>query len=260
MRRRSKPALVGLLLGILFFSSSAFGQEEEKAKAKKHFEAGKSLMKVEDYDTASGQFEKSVKLYPTKAAMLNLANCYLALNDYHHALKWYRHLKFKYKDSLGEELLEAVNKHIKEIKSMSAKLKIDVKQNGATVKVDGDEVGVSPMTSYVIVAPGEHSVEVSLSGHKLFRGKPKAVVGAQTVLEIDLPKLGASKPASASIALAAPVTRPPVKAGRHHLPLPLAGEGRDGVKAGRHPHMINITTFSHYLFAKCICVYSASSI
>ena len=206
-----KLAFLGLLLGILFFSSSVYGQEEEKEKSKKHFEAGKNLMKVDEYDAASEHFEKSVKIFPTKAAMLNLANCYLALHDYHHALKWYQRLKFKYKKALGEDLLEVVNEHIREIKSMSSKLKIKVKQNGATVKVDGRKMGTSPLTSYVIVAPGEHSVEVSLSGHKVFRGKPKAVLGAQTVLEIDLPRLSAPKPASAPVARAAPVTRPLVK-------------------------------------------------
>ncbi len=211
MGTNRKPVFLVLLLGILFFSSSVFSQEEDKAKAKKHFEAGKSLMKLEDYDTASGQFKKSVKLFPTKAAMFNLANCYMALHDYHHALNWYRQLKFKYKDSLGEDLLDAVNEHIREIELLTAKLKIDVKQDGATVKVDGKEVGKSPLTSYVIVAPGKHSVEVSLSGHKVFRGKPKAVLGSQTVLEVDLPKLGASKVASASVARAAPVTKPPIK-------------------------------------------------
>ncbi len=211
MRTHGKPAFLVLLLGILFFSSPVYGREEEKEKSRKHFEAGKSLMKLEDYDTASEQFKKSVDLFPTKAAMLNLANCHMALHDYHNALKWYRQMKFKYKDSLGEDLLEAVNEHIREIKAMSARLKIDVKQNGATVKVDGKEVGVSPLTSYVIVAPGEHSVEVSLSGHKAFRGKPKAVLGAQTVLEIYLAKLGALKPASVSVAWAAPVTKPLVK-------------------------------------------------
>ncbi len=211
MRTHSKPTLLVLLLGILFFSSPVFGQEEEKAKAKKHFEAGKNLMKVDEYDDASEHFKKSVKIFPTKAAMLNLANCYMALHDFHHALNWYQRLKFKYKKSLGEDLLEVVNEHIREIKSMSVKLKIKVKQNGATVKVDGRDMGVSPLTSYIIVAPGEHSVEVSLSGHKVFRGKPKAVLGAQTVLEIDLPRLGAQKPAPESVAQVAPVTRPPIE-------------------------------------------------
>ena len=211
IRIHGKLTFLWLLLGILFFSSSAFGQEEEKEKAKKHFEAGKNLMKVEEYDDASEHFKKSVDHFPTKAAMLNLANCYMALHDYHHALKSYQRLKFKYKKALGEDLLEVVNEHIRTIKSMSAKLKIKVKQSGATVKVDGREMGVSPMTSYVIVAPGEHSVEVSLSGHKAFRGKPKAVLGAQTVLEIDLPRLGEPKPSAASVAWAAPVTRPPIE-------------------------------------------------
>ena len=178
-------------LCILLASLVSLADEtEDKEQARRHFEAGKSLMKVDDYETATVQFEKSVELFPTKAAMLNLANCYLALHDYHNALEWYQRLKFKYKESLGDDLMAVVNEHIREIGQLAAKLKITADPIGSTVLVDGKEVGTTPLTSYVIVAPGKHSIVIAKTGFVTFRKEATTRLGSTTLIETKLVRPG----------------------------------------------------------------------
>lgn len=48
---------------------------EDKELGQKHFKAGVSLLKAEEYAAAALSFEASFEAYPTKNALFNLANC-----------------------------------------------------------------------------------------------------------------------------------------------------------------------------------------
>ena len=64
--------------GIFFAARPTMAQD--KAEAEKHFKAGLTLQKADDFDAAAAAFEKSISLYATKGGLYNLANCYRALH------------------------------------------------------------------------------------------------------------------------------------------------------------------------------------
>ncbi|MCP4601775.1 MAG: hypothetical protein GY847_14880 [Proteobacteria bacterium] len=54
---------------------------DKRGEARRHLEAGKAMMKVDDFARAIEAFDQSVRAYPTKNALFNLANCYKAVRE-----------------------------------------------------------------------------------------------------------------------------------------------------------------------------------
>ncbi|MDD5306372.1 MAG: PEGA domain-containing protein [Deltaproteobacteria bacterium] len=158
----------------------------DKASAQKHFQTGLALMKAEDFAGASAEFETSVSLFPTKTGLFNLANCYKALHRYSKALDALEKLDEKFGEDLDDEMKGSVKRQENEIRALIADVEIAVKQTGAVIKVDGREVGASPLAEAVVVGPGEHAIEVSLDGYEAVSRKITLVSGAKAKESFDL--------------------------------------------------------------------------
>ncbi len=136
-----------------------------KAEAKKHFESGLSLMRTEDFDSAVAEFEMSVEQFPTKTALFNLANCYKALHRYGKALTTIRTLNENFGDLLEGEFKLVVEEFERTVEGMVAKLSVKVDRDGATVSVDSEKVGLSPLNAPLLLALGKHEVTIRLEGY-----------------------------------------------------------------------------------------------
>ena len=82
MARLVVPVFLAFLLG------SRLAAADDKAEARRHFENGLALSdeQTKDYQGALVEFEASVKLFPTKAGLFNLAQCYRRLSRYGEAI------------------------------------------------------------------------------------------------------------------------------------------------------------------------------
>ena len=161
----SKSILCLILLAAFTCCGVALA-EDNKAKAKKHFESGVNFMKTEDFDSAAAEFERSVELFPTKTGLFNLANCYKGLQRYGKAMTTIRILREKYADVLEGDFKHGVEAFEHTIEGMVAKLNVKVDRDGATIAVDGEKVGLSPLTYPLLLSPGKHKVSIRLEGHK----------------------------------------------------------------------------------------------
>ncbi|MBW2276258.1 MAG: PEGA domain-containing protein [Deltaproteobacteria bacterium] len=163
----------------------AFGFAEagpkDKQQAQKHFQAGTELMKVEDFKGALAEFEKSVALYPTKNGLFNLGNCLKALHRYGDALETFERLEREFGKKLNAEMRAALERHIDDLRAVIARIEIRVDRAGATVRLDGEELGKSPLGDSVVVGPGEHSLEVSLGGYESMEREVTIVSGDHRV-------------------------------------------------------------------------------
>ena len=165
---RKKIAILIFLVALVHCGSAIAGDKkaEAKAEAKEHFESGLNLMRTEDFDSAVGEFEMSVKQFPTKTALFNLANCYKALRRYGKALNAIRTLNEKFGDVLEGEFKLEVEEFERTVEGMVAKLDVKVDRDGATVSVDSEMVGLSPLNAPLLLALGKHEVTVQLEGYK----------------------------------------------------------------------------------------------
>ncbi|MCP4676023.1 MAG: PEGA domain-containing protein [Deltaproteobacteria bacterium] len=155
---------VSLCLIVLLAAGPATGGD--KAKSKRHFKSGVSLLQNDKYNAAAAEFEISVELHATKSGIYNLANCYRALHQYDKALAAFHRLSEEYKDELDAEMRDDVERQLSEIRDIVAMIKIKTDQPGATVSIDGRDMGVIPPDEKVILSPGTHEIVVSLDGYE----------------------------------------------------------------------------------------------
>jgi hypothetical protein len=162
-RPSSRIAIASWVLAALFAHAPEV-RADAKADARRHFDAGVSLLKAEDYEGAALSFEASLKLYPTKTALFNLANCHKALKRYDEALVALFRLRRDFAGRLDAEMLAETAAIEKEIRNLVGTLAIEVDRPGAAVLVDGREAGTSPLAKPVLLSPGNHEVTARLSG------------------------------------------------------------------------------------------------
>jgi hypothetical protein len=207
---------------------------DDKAEAKRHFDAGVSLLKAENYEGASSSFEASLEVFPTKTALFNLANCYKALARYDEALAALFRLRRDFAGRLGAEMETETVAIEKEIRNLVGSLKVEVDRPGATVLVDGREVGVSPLSKTLLLAPGSHEVTAELSGVEFGVEKVRMLAGKE--LTVRLKGKGGAPTPTPALQPSQRLRQAGPREGREPEPSPLLppGEGA-GDEGALHP-------------------------
>jgi hypothetical protein len=174
MRRQVCALCVAIFVTCTSWSAIAGDKEE----AKRLFDAGLRLMRLDDFAGATANFERSVSLYPTQNSLFNLANCYKAMQRYGDALVALERLKRDFADKLKAEIKEAVERQQQEIQSLVARLTIQTVPADTTIRIDGKEIGKGPMLGPLLLGPGEHEIEAARPGQRSQRRSVKLVSGA----------------------------------------------------------------------------------
>jgi hypothetical protein len=227
-----------------WLSGADASAQSPKAEAKQHFDAGNALVDNEDYAAATAEFELSVRIYPTKMGLFNLANCYKALNRYGAALEALARLEREFTGKLGGLAGEvAVLKNT--IEGMVGRLDVKVDRDGAAVLVDGAEIGTSPLAAPLVLAPGDHAIEARLEGYtdaaQTVRIAAREKAEASLVLEVKPPPaVEPPPPAPVEIAPAAPEAKPPAAPAVELAPPPPAAPppSPEELKAERLRHVL----------------------
>ncbi len=199
MKRFATSAI--LLLSLTVNVSAV--RADDKQEAIKHFEAGFSLMEKRDFKAASAEFELSVKLYANANNLYNLAGSYRGEKRFEEALDAFNRILAEFNDKIDEELRADVQNQIAMIEKYVSKLNLETLPTGAALRVNGRDVGVSPLKAPLIMSPGDHTIEASLLGYEtgkqqvnLSSGEVKKIVvplaPQKSTLTIDAPQSGAT--------------------------------------------------------------------
>jgi len=189
-----KLAVVAVLASLLCATGVvAAGNREE---ARKHFDAGLSLLEAEDFEGATTAFEASVRLYPTRMNLFNLANCYKALHRYGESLALLDRLEVEFAGRMGEELEAEVEQMREELENVVAHLELTVAPAGAIIVVDGREMGRAPLAGDLVLGPGEHLIEVTLEGHAPVRRAVRLEPRTRVAVLLELEETAAEEPES----------------------------------------------------------------
>ncbi|MCP4604652.1 MAG: PEGA domain-containing protein [Proteobacteria bacterium] len=183
-------ALFFIIWGVagLVFATELLAQDQ-KAAAEQHFDAGKALMKVADFESAVIEFESSVNAFPTKNALFNLANCYKATHRYDQAFETYIRLKKDFEGELSPGMAVKTEEDLREILSMTARLILDVSHPGATIKINSNAV-TKPSR---LIDPGKHAIEISLEGYETVTLEIRVTAAETRREEIDLKPVSSTK-------------------------------------------------------------------
>ena len=221
-------ALVVSLAGTAAFAASA------KEEAKRHFDVGNAFVENEDYAAATAEFELSVSLFPTKMGLFNLANCYKAINKYGDALEALARLEREFAGKLGD-LADDVASLKATVEGMVGRLDVKVDKDGAAIRVDGAEVGKSPLGRALMLASGDHVIEVRLEEYADASQTVRTLSGESREVSLVLEARPTAAPVVAPPVPAKPdeVQEPEVAA---HEPAPVAPGTTQATPAGEGEH------------------------
>jgi tetratricopeptide (TPR) repeat protein len=206
-----RPWLIGILLAVLVTPTLAFAQEGEPngddtevspedpqaaQRARERFQAGMEHFQAHRYRDAIHEFELAASLVPSADIWFNIARAWEELGEHEPAIEYYRRYL---RDRVDPPDRERVEQHIAELEErMEAErqqgqhapttgtLRIRTSIEGATVIVDGREVGESPLSVPITTEPGEHEVFVEKEGYLPFRSQVSVQPGVDTTAYADL--------------------------------------------------------------------------
>ena len=215
-------ACASALLACLWLTPAS-ALADAKADAEKQFRAGVSLQKVEDFEAAISAFEGSLRLYPTKGAWFNLANCLRATHRYPEALTALERLQRDFGSDLQDPMRSTVELQVAELKNLTATLAIEVDRPGAEVAIDGRPVGTSPLPEPIRLGLGDHEVRATLAEFEPAVVRVNLGPAQTATAKLSLSALGAALPPAVPATEApppAPVTRAPAPAEPAPVPPP----------------------------------------
>jgi hypothetical protein len=155
----------------------------EELEGRRHFETGLKLYKEKLYEAALVEFEQSYKIIPRPSALRNVAQCQRDLKRFAEAYGAYERLLSLHLAQMTPAETAAVKKALKDLESVTGVVTVDVNEPGATVSVDGRDVGQTPLSGPVRVDVGPHNIRVIKSGYESFEQSIKVL--AMQSLSVD---------------------------------------------------------------------------
>jgi len=167
--RMSCVSLAAIVVAVASCAASAAAQTESNATAREEaraiFERANVLMENENWEVALAEFQRSFDLYPTRSALFNLAMCEKALHRYRAALGHFADWQTRHGDAAPDAERESVARTIDEIRQLVGFLVVSSSPSGASVLVDDERIGTTPLSDPAPLDAVRHVVEVSLDGH-----------------------------------------------------------------------------------------------
>lgn len=157
-------------------------EEVALARSRVHFDHGLRLTRRSLWQAALVEFEESLRLYPTAVAAYNRALCLRRLYRYPETIAALEEYLERYPAEIDAERRTVVENLLSEIRALLTEVTVQVSHPGATIVVDGEEAGTSPLARPLLLLSGPHELVVQLDGHRRVR-RDVVVVSGRGVTE-----------------------------------------------------------------------------
>lgn len=153
---------------VLVWTASGPVSCEEPSKAgleesKEYFNRAVILYKAKDFKGALKNFELAYEVRPHFKIKFNIGMCHFLMENNAAAgnelTSFLLHPDSSTETGMSEKALEALG----EIKDRTGTLYIEIDMDEAQIVVDGEPMGTSPLNRGIYVAPGDHSITVTLA-------------------------------------------------------------------------------------------------
>ncbi len=155
--------LACILVSFVSVAPSAYAESSSgaRAQAQQHFRRGMELIEEESWEQALAAFDESLRLYPSQTALFNRAVCQGLMGLPLEATESFRDLLDRHRDTITEERRARANEELERLSRRLGRIHVRVEgPESASVSVDGDDVGATPLSEPLSVNPGRHQVEV----------------------------------------------------------------------------------------------------
>jgi hypothetical protein len=192
---RALATACGLVLAFqisLARAQASPADEAARAEAEKHFQLALELGNAkQDWAGAYRELLESRRLFPTRSATRNAAFALTKLGRYVEALEMYDTLLREFASTSPPEQLRAYQAERRAALARVGELELGVNTPGATVVLDGEQRGVTPLAGPLRVESGVHIVRLSKDGFASLERQVAVRGGQRKLLELELkPQLG----------------------------------------------------------------------
>jgi hypothetical protein len=187
--RRLAPPLLTLALVPLLVTGAVRAQTapsaDDRAEARRLGQQAMQAFADEDYPTALALLQRSYELNPIAGTLFNVGMTQRALFEFPAAIDTFRKLLAETPDLPAEQRAQ-VEQFLGEMEAALVWLTVAVSEPGATVLVDGLEVGVSPLADAVRLRAGSHVIEARKEGFVEARETVQTAAGEQRQVSLAL--------------------------------------------------------------------------
>jgi hypothetical protein len=159
---------------------------EQQAEAATVFRDGIAAFGGERYPEALALFQRSYELHARPTTLLNLGMTQRALFDFPAAIDSFREYLRVAGASAPPERVEQLRQFLVEMEAALVLLTVTVEQPGASVLVDGNAAGVTPLPGELRLRPGPHVIEARLEGYDDARQTVDAEAGQRISIVLPL--------------------------------------------------------------------------
>lgn len=165
----SRPAALAFLLGWL--PALAFGEADPKAEARQHLDRGVALTQQKDYGGAVAELKRAYELNPDAAVLFDLGQAYAAAGQPVEAAQALGRCLTEGGAQLPVERRQQIEKEIVQQEAHIATVTVKADLSGAVIRVDGAEIGRTPLAAPIRLGAGVHSLDASLAGYLPYEQK-----------------------------------------------------------------------------------------
>jgi hypothetical protein len=153
------------------------------SEARKLFDTGLKLYGESSYREALAAFSRANELAPRASIQRNIAQCLRDLKDFTGAYDAYRALLAKYGATMTAADRRPVERAIGELALLTGTVRVDVREPGAVVSIDGHDAGITPLGAPVRLNLGPHTVTVSKAGFETLQRDVKLSGGDEATID-----------------------------------------------------------------------------
>lgn len=146
---------------------------------------GKGEQARQAYEEALTEYQTAFDTYPQPQIYFPIARAEEKLGRWMDAYRHYTQL-LEEAEGLNEQVKGTVRARLNEVRTHLAAFKFKVTPEGATISVDGNEIGTAPLSDAFWVEPGEHSFAITAEGYSPREGTADLAAGDVLEEEINL--------------------------------------------------------------------------
>jgi hypothetical protein len=208
--------ILGLLVAV---TAPQVAQAGAKEDARKHYDRAIELVDDGQLPEAIVEFQRAYDLTKHFFVLYNIGQVYVSLAKPVEAIAAYEGYLVGGGKNIPAGRRTEVEKEIARQKSRIAVLTFQILPDGATVRVDGSEIGKSPIVQPLSVGIGEHVVSATADSHEPADVRVTVAGEDRRIVELTLAPLAGKKPEPEPVPPLAelPLSAPPVA-----VPVPAA--------------------------------------
>ncbi len=185
---------IAIALIVVFTASTAGAQgtpsapAEATSEARTHFDRGVAFYDESDYAAALVEFKRAYTLAPTWQVLFNIGQAYFQIRNYAKALVTLTRFLEEGQDRVPEARRTTVEAERADPANRVGHANIQSNRAGATIAIDDEEVGVTPLAAPALVSVGLRKVKAVAPGRPPVEEEVSVSAGDTVDVRLDFPE------------------------------------------------------------------------